>query len=84
MTGNGDGRFTNASEVGTFVFCARALALQRADAPSAREPERVDGNRHHEAHGRRVDASSRLQGAAHLLLAAAMAMLAIGLWLTLR
>ena len=78
--GVGAKRYTSVSEVGTYVFCARALAFQREGAPSARGPERAAGTQYHQAHGDRAAMSGRASKAAGALLTAATILLALGIW----
>jgi hypothetical protein len=73
------GRYINASEVGTYLFCRRAWAFQREGAPSTREPERQAGTTYHVQHGERVAAAERTGGLSRALLVIALMMLVLGL-----
>ncbi|MGG5811676.1 hypothetical protein [Falsiroseomonas sp. CW058] len=79
--GRGAG-YRKASEVGTFLFCRRAWWFERQGAPSDREPERVLGTAYHQRHGERVAATPRVQVLARLVLALAVTLFLLGLWLS--
>jgi hypothetical protein len=56
-------RYVNASEIGTYVFCAKAWQLSQIGAPSQNTAEQGEGIEWHAAHsGQVADAgrSSRL------------------------
>lgn len=80
-----------ASEVATYVFCAKAWQLERvlgATASAAAEEERVAGALAHEVHGSRVRQQQRMGrwlvlGTA-LLFAIAVALLILGIVLSRR
>jgi hypothetical protein len=72
-------RFINASEVGSFLYCRRAWAFQRAGASSAREPERKAGAAYHVNHGQRVTAGERTAGLSRTLLVIGIVLLVLGL-----
>jgi hypothetical protein len=78
------GGFVRASEVGEYVYCARAWRLRREGfAPSAAGRERLDaGTRWHLAHGAGVGRARLLRrlSMAALLLSAALAALLVLLW----
>ena len=68
-----------ASEVGEFVYCARAWWLRRvAGEEPAGQERRELGTLMHQRHGRGVALSGRLLWAAGLLLALAIAVLILG------
>jgi hypothetical protein len=73
------GRYINASEVGTFLFCHRAWAFQCEGASSTREPERQAGTTYHVQHGERVAAAERTGGLSRALLVIAVMLLVLGL-----
>ena len=67
-----------ASEVGEFVYCARAWWLRRvAGEEPAGQERRALGTQLHARHGRGVALSGRLLWAAGLLLALAIAVLVL-------
>ena len=72
-------RLINASEVGTFLYCRRAWALQRDGAPSTREPERRAGTAYHARHGEEVTAGERTAALSRALPAIAVVLLLLGL-----
>ena len=74
-----EGRYRNASEIGSFLFCQRAWMYERQDAPSEREPERDAGTFYHQQHGERVEAAERTGSAARIVL-----LIALALWTGLR
>lgn len=58
----------NASEVGDYVFCARAWRLRaEGHAPAASRPALEAGTEWHRAHGGEVERAGRLQAATLLL-----------------
>jgi hypothetical protein len=66
-------RVIRASEIGRYVFCARAWWLGSVQGlPSAHRREMATGEAAHRRHGRRVQASASLARAAYLLLALAL------------
>lgn len=73
-------RVIRASEVGEYVYCARAWWLRRvAGLQPAGRKRRAAGTVLHARHGRRVRASSLLLGMALLLLALGVLLLALSL-----
>lgn len=74
---HGEGRYIKASEIGTYLFCARAWRFERQGAPSSRGPERAAGAAHHERLGERVASAERAGGLARwcLVLAVVLALL---------
>ena len=64
-----------ASEVGTYLYCARAWAYQREGLESANQVEMNAGSELHRRHGRQVLASRLIRNFALLLLLVALALL---------
>jgi hypothetical protein len=52
-------RYVNASDLGSYKFCARAWHLAQINVPSQTEPERESGLVWHEAHAERVATASQ-------------------------
>ena len=82
---SGRGRLIRASEVGEYVYCARAWRLRRAGVERTRGHEaRAAGTAWHVEHGRGVTAARRmrkLSAAAGLLaLLCALALIITRLW----
>ncbi|MGD1994442.1 MAG: hypothetical protein PVI59_14710 [Anaerolineae bacterium] len=70
-----------ASEVGRYVFCARAWWLGSVEGlPSTLQEEMAAGEGAHRRHGRRVRASVTLRRTAYLLLALALLAAFIAVW----
>jgi hypothetical protein len=65
-----------ASEVGTYLFCARAWAYAQKGIESANQTEMTSGSELHRVHGRQVFASRLLRSLALILLLIALALLA--------
>jgi hypothetical protein len=65
-----------ASEVGTYLFCARAWAYAQKGIESANQTEMSSGSELHRVHGRQVFASRLLRSLALILLLIALALLA--------
>ncbi len=84
MDGETTERVIRASEIGRYVFCARAWWLGSVEGrPSANWREMESGEALHRRHGRRVCATTGLLRLAYLLLALAAltALLALlGVW----
>ena len=79
----GGGKLIRASEVGEYVYCARAWRLRREGfEPTAGSERREAGVRWHTEHGAGVRRARRLRrvALAALLAAAALAALAVFLW----
>lgn len=76
------GRYRRASEIGEWYYCHRAWWLHHVmgHAPANREALRR-GVEAHGAHGAAMGRARWLHRAALLLLVAAVALLALGLWL---
>jgi hypothetical protein len=72
-------RTIRASEIGTYLFCARAWWFQDQGFPSQNQTELSAGSAYHAAHGRQVFAAGLLRLVGYLLLLAALIALAIGL-----
>jgi len=52
-------RYVNASEIGTYVFCAKAWQHSQIDAPSENTAEQGEGSDRHAAHSEQVDRAQR-------------------------
>jgi hypothetical protein len=65
-----------ASEIGTYLYCARAWWYQRAGAESTNQAELLSGTELHRQHGRTVVAAGLLRTAASILLLIALMALA--------
>jgi hypothetical protein len=65
-----------ASEVGTYLYCARAWAYQQKGVESANQAEMTSGSELHRQHGRQVLASGLIRTLALILLLLALALLA--------
>jgi CRISPR/Cas system-associated exonuclease Cas4 (RecB family) len=76
-------RTIRASEIGSFLFCARAWWYQRQGMPSENQAMMEAGSRHHQAHGGRVAAAGLLQKAGWVLLGGALLLLAAGVVMAL-
>ena len=81
----GRGKMIRASEVGEYVYCARAWRLRREGVERTRGHEaRAAGTAWHLEHGRGVRTAARLRtlsaAAALLALLCALALLALRLW----
>ena len=77
--GNAD-RIIRASEVGQYLFCARAWWLGAVEErPSANVEEMEAGDKVHRRHGRQVRSSVMLSRLAYLILALAVMAAAIAL-----
>jgi hypothetical protein len=64
-----------ASEIGSYLYCARAWWYQRQGLQSSNQAELTGGTKLHQQHGRIVLAAGLLRGLALLLLLAALLML---------
>jgi len=65
-----------ASELGTYLYCARAWWYDRQGIESTNQAELLAGTELHRQHGRSVVASSLLRTAASVLLLVAIMVLA--------
>lgn len=72
-----------ASEVGSYLFCARAWWYGRQGIDSSNQAEMTAGTELHRGHGRRVFISGLTRTLAWILLLAALALLATFLTLQL-
>jgi hypothetical protein len=64
-----------ASEVGTYLYCARAWSYARKGIESSNQAEMTSGSELHLLHGRQVLASSLIRALALILLLAALVLL---------
>jgi CRISPR/Cas system-associated exonuclease Cas4 (RecB family) len=64
-----------ASEVGTYLYCARAWAYARKGVESSNQAEMTSGSELHRLHGRQVLASRFTRTLALILLLVALVML---------
>jgi hypothetical protein len=64
-----------ASEIGSYLYCARAWWYQRQGVESANQAELNSGTKLHQQHGRKVVASGLMRGLAYLLLLTALLLL---------
>ena len=64
-----------ASEIGSYLYCARAWWYQRQGVESANQAELAGGTKLHQQHGRRVLGADLLRGLAYLLLVAGLLVL---------
>ena len=72
------GRYIRASEVGEYVFCARAWRLRRdGHAPDRGGIARAAGEEWHRRHGRSVRRARRLRRLSFVLALLALAVLAV-------
>lgn len=65
-----------ASEIGSYLFCARAWWYRQKGFASTNQGEMATGSELHEAHGRRVLAAGLTRTLASLLLLLSLALLA--------
>jgi len=65
-----------ASEIGSYLYCARAWWYQQKGIPSSNQAEMIAGTELHHRHGRQVLASSLTRILALILLLVALALLA--------
>jgi len=63
-----------ASEIGSFLFCARAWWYQRQGIQSTNQSELASGSKLHQQHGRKVLQASLIRGLALLLLVVSLLM----------
>jgi len=66
-----------ASEIGTYLYCKRALWYHLQGVPSENTAELVSGSELHERHGRAVMTSGCLRTLAYLLLLSALVILTL-------
>jgi CRISPR/Cas system-associated exonuclease Cas4 (RecB family) len=66
-----------ASEIGTYLYCKRALWYHLQGTPSDNRAELLTGSELHERHGRTVITSGCLRVLAYLLLLSALVILTI-------
>lgn len=72
-------RILRCSEVGGYLYCARAWWYQRQGAPSTNQAELADGTAFHERHGRHVVMAGLLRTLGWIALLAALAVAAFAL-----
>lgn len=65
-------RTISASEIGSYLYCARSWAYQRQGKASGNVAELQRGDEAHQAHGRQARAASGISRLALLLLLAAI------------
>ncbi|MEN6481488.1 MAG: hypothetical protein ABFD29_04855 [Anaerolineaceae bacterium] len=75
-------RTIRASEIGTYLFCARAWWYQLQGKPNENQAEMAGGTDYHQRVGKRVASAVIIRIAGWGLLLAALALAAV--WLTLR
>lgn len=66
-----------ASEIGTYLYCKRALWYHLQGVPSENKAELVSGSELHERHGRAVMTSGCLRTLAYLLFLSALVILTL-------
>ena len=66
-----------ASEIGTYLYCKRALWYHLQGVPSENKVELLSGSELHERHGRSVIASGCLKIFAYLLFLSALVILVL-------
>lgn len=77
-------RTIRASEIGTFLYCARAWWYQRTGVPSANQHALEAGSRYHQQHGKTVARAGSTARAGAVLLLAGLVLLAAGItWVLL-
>jgi hypothetical protein len=64
-----------ASEIGSYLYCARAWWYQHQGVQSSNQAELNSGTKIHHQHGRQVLAAGLMRGAAYLLLLVSLLML---------
>ena len=52
-------RYVNASEIGTYVYCAKSWQLSQFGAPSENTAEQGEGSEWHAAHSEQVGRAAR-------------------------
>ncbi len=70
-----------ASEIGTYLFCARAWWYHAQGAPSENQGELAGGTAFHAEHGRQVMRAGLMSAAGWVLLFAALILLTIAITL---
>jgi hypothetical protein len=74
-------RTIRASEIGTYLFCARAWWHQRNGTPSLNESKMKEGTMHHEQHGAKIAVAGFSQRAGIFVLLVAVILVIVGLTL---
>ena len=69
-------RIIRASEIGSYLYCARAWWYQQKGTPSSNQAEMTAGTELHRRHGRQVLAAGLTRTLALILLLVALALLA--------
>lgn len=72
-------RTLRCSEVGGYLYCARAWWYQRQGLPSSNQAEMADGTTFHQLHGRHVALAGLLRVLFWVALLAGLAVLAFAL-----
>jgi hypothetical protein len=76
-------RTIRASEIGTYLFCARAWWYQRNNTPSINEAFLEEGTAHHEQHGKQVASAGVSLRAGTVLLLVVVILIVVGLMMVL-
>lgn len=72
-------RTIRASEIGTYLFCARAWWHQRNGSPSLNEKIMKEGTEYHEKHGETIATAGLFQRVGLVLLLGALIVAAVAL-----
>ena len=72
-------RTIRASEIGTYLFCARAWWHRRNGTPSLNETIMQEGTAHHEQHGARIARAGIAQRAGVLVLLLVVILIVVGI-----
>jgi len=74
-------RTIRASEIGTYLFCARAWWHQRNGTSSLNEGVMREGTTHHEKHGAKVATAGIVQRVGVIILVLAVLLIVVGITL---